>query len=177
VASICKWTTLVDPSAAVSQIDAIFFAASGTQTFESAEIRDAFRERWLGRYLTHDPDKVWLALDEAGHVIGYLAGSFDDPALAERFSDIAYFTEFAPLTARYPAHLHVNLTEAARGKGIGGRLVEAFCFRAMVAGSPGVHVVTGRGLRNVAFYQRLGFHERGCAASNGRDVVLLGREL
>ena len=42
----------VTPSSKLSdQIDAIFFEASNTKSFESDAARAVFRERWLGRYL------------------------------------------------------------------------------------------------------------------------------
>lgn len=168
--------------AAVAQgIERIFFAASGTQTFATEGARSAFRERWLGCYLTHDPQHVFVAWDDAtvgpAAVVGYLVGCLDDPALTARFASIGYFRTFAPLTARYPAHLHVNLDARVRGAGVGGRLVEAFCDDVRAAGLPGVHVVTGQGVRNVRFYERLGFLERGGGTFNGHSVVFLGRDL
>jgi len=158
-------------------IETIFFEASGTKDFASADARDAFLERWLGRYLIHDPSHVFMAIDGQGAVAGYLVGCLDDPARTPRFSDIGYFAEFAHLTARYPAHLHVNLAARTRGAGVGSRLVEAFCEQLQAAGLLGVHVVTGQGVRNVGFYERLGFFERGVAAFNGHGIVFLGRDL
>jgi ribosomal protein S18 acetylase RimI-like enzyme len=59
---------------------------------------------------------------------------------------------------RYPAHLHLGLDPAQRGKGLGGRLVETFLAQLRAAGVPGVHAVVlaenGRGRR---FFARLGF--------------------
>lgn len=166
-----------DALGARAAVERIFFAASGTQSFADDSAKLMFRERWLGRYLTIDADKAWVAVDTSGAIVGYLVGSFDDPGCTARFADIGYFAELAAVTARFPAHLHVNLDAAARGGGIGSRLVEAFCAQAAAAGMPGVHVVTGKGQRNVGFYERLGFGERAVAQSNGCDVVLLGREL
>jgi hypothetical protein len=40
-----------------------------------------------------------------------------------------------------------------------------------------MHVVTGKGMRNVGFYTRLGFTERAAADWNGRTILFLGREL
>ncbi len=108
---------------------------------------------------------------------GYLVGSLDDPATAARFADLGYFQQMAPLTARYPAQLHVNLAEEWRGRGVGRALVEAFlraCGGRRVAG---VHVFTGRGLRNVRFYEAAGFSEVGAAAWHGREIVMLARDL
>lgn len=160
-----------------SELDAIFFQASNTKSFESETVRAAFRERWLGRYLTHDPRWAYLARTEQGALAGYLVGSVEDPAQAPRFSDIAYFARFAPLTAKYPAHLHVNLSEAQRNGGIGSLLVQRFCADAAAAGSPGVHVVTSRGARNVRFYVRNGFHEAGHDGIGEKQVVFLAKSL
>ena len=60
------------PAGLASQVDAIFFEASGRTGFASPEERAAFRERWLGRYLEGGSDVVLLAQDQAGAVAGYL---------------------------------------------------------------------------------------------------------
>lgn len=176
-ARIVRWLDLPARAAALSAIDAIFFASSNTQSFASEEIRRAFRERWLGRYLVHDPDHAWVALAHDGRVIGYLVGAFDDPAQAPRFGDIAYFAELASATRHYPAHLHVNLAVEARGAGVGSELVRAFVRSVEKAGLPGVHIVTSRAARNVGFYTRLGFLERAGVLYRGHPLVMLGRDL
>ena len=164
-----------------AQLHAVFFEASGTKSFESQEARAAFRERWLGRYLKHDPQHALLALQSPGTsselVAGYLVGAIEDPALAPRFHDLGYFQKVPHLTARYPAQLPVNLAPAWRSVGIGRNLLEAFCANASAAGAPGVHVFTGRGLRNVQFYVRAGFVEVGSVTWNSRELVMLGRRL
>lgn len=174
---ITRWIDMPDPRRAESEIDQIFFDAAGLREFASPEARAAFRERWLGRYLTHDAPLTFVAVDDAGVVQGYVAGSLEDPARTDRFGDIPYFAGLAKVTARFPAHLHINLAERARNRGLGGRLVDAFIGEVRAAGLPGVHIVTGRGMRNVGFYQRLGFREHGEATFNGRPVVLLGRDV
>lgn len=158
-------------------LDEIFFEASGTKHFDGAEDRLAFRERWLGRYLAHDRHWFYLALSELGEIAGYLAGSLDDPARTRRFADIGYFSDIEALTEDYPAHLHVNLAPRFRSRGWGERLIERFVADAARAGAPGVHVVTGRGVRNVRFYVANGFSEVGVIAWRGRELVVLGRKL
>ena len=174
---VVRWLETADAAALEAGIEAIFFDAAATQAFPSVELRQAFREHWLGRYLIHDPGLVLVALDDAGEVAGYLVGSLDDPARAPRFADIGYFATFAGLTARYPAHLHVNVARDWRNAGVGAQLVARFLTDAGDAAVPGVHVVTGSTSRHRTFYARLGFHEAGCTAWNGRDVVFLARDL
>jgi GNAT superfamily N-acetyltransferase len=160
----------------IAQVDAVFWQTAA-RTFPPGAEREAFRERWLGRYLKGG-DVVFLALAGGGRVAGYLVGAVSDPSSEARFADIEYFrTAFAALARRFPAHLHINLDAGFRNQGIGAALIEAFAQRAKKAGAAGMHAVTGKGLRNVGFYQRCGFTERGGAVWNGREIVFLGREL
>ncbi len=87
--------------------------------------------------------------------------------------------------ARHPAHLHLALAPAARGAGLGRRLVEAFLARLAAAGVPGVHaVVRGENAGARRFFARLGFRplESGPALrlpgdASGAWKVVYGREL
>lgn len=163
-----------DPS---TMLDAIFFEASATRCFVDANERAAFRERWLGRYLLHFPSDAFLAVAANGDIVGYVVGCLDDPAGNSLFSDIDYFETFAHQTTRYPAHLHINVDADTRSAGVGARLLTRFVARAASAGSPGVHVVTGMNSRNVRFYNRQGFVERGRHMSNDTGIVFLARKL
>jgi GNAT superfamily N-acetyltransferase len=160
----------------IAQVDAIFWQTAA-RTFPPGAEREAFRERWLGRYLKGS-DVVLLALADGVGVAGYLVGALTNPSAEARFADIDYFAkDFAPLMGRFPAHLHINLEAHFRSQGIGAALIEAFAERAKRAGAAGMHAVTGKGLRNVGFYERCGFRERAAAIWNGREIVFLGREL
>lgn len=178
---ICHWNHLKalepDHERLIAEMDHVFFLSSARQSFASAEEKAAFRERWLGRYLLHFPEYVLLALNRERHIVGYVIGSPRDPARDPLFADLSFFTHFRDLTARYPAQLHVNLDEAWRGRGIGARLLAAFAELARASGAPGVHVITVRGMRNVAYYSANGFLERGAAIIDGRELLFLGRDL
>ncbi|HEY7548860.1 MAG TPA: GNAT family N-acetyltransferase [Hyphomicrobiaceae bacterium] len=166
------------PAHLAEQVDAIFFETSGRSGFASPEERMAFRERWLGRYLADGSDVVLIAQSPEGAVAGYLVGALKDPAEQERFADIGYFrAAFRDLCRRYPAHLHINLAQAYRGRGIGACLIAAFAARAVAAGAPGFHVVTAKDARNVPFYRRCGLGVLGTTCWNGREVVFLGKAL
>ena len=175
--SIKLLTACPDWGRHLPEIDAIFFGASATQSFAGAEAGVAFRERWLGRYLEHFPACTFLAFDGAGSVIGYITGSLADPALDPLFADIGYFREFAPQTARFPAHLHINLHASARNRGVGVRLIDIFCDHARKHGAPGVHAVTSEHSRNRSFYARNGFAVAASASWNGHPIVFLARSL
>lgn len=172
-----KYSELISIPAIEAGLNSVFFEASNVKSFADDDARSEFRERWLGRYLTHDPELAWVALSPSGGVAGYVIGSYDDPARNARFAGIPYFAAFKDLTGRFPAHLHVNLRPEARNSGLGSALVRHFCLDAAQAGVAGVHVVTGRGARNIAFYNRNGFQEFGSNGEAGREVVFLGRTL
>ncbi len=176
-ARIARFVEITDRDRAQSDIDAIFFEASGTQRFESDAARAAFRERWLGRYVTNYPDETFVALAENGTVVGYLVGALDDPARCALFADIPYFVDFSPLTARFPAHLHINLTAACRSRGIGACLIEAFAAHAARASVPGMHAVTAEGVRNNRFYLACGFQQLAATDWNGKRIAFFGRPL
>lgn len=175
--SIIPLVSRAAPASAKRDITGIFYATSTTQSFADDAARLAFEERWLGRYLRHDPDLAFIAIEASNQVVGYIVGAVADPAVTPRFSDLDFFRDWRHLTARYPAHLHVNLIEDARGRGIGAQLIEKFCTEARRRGAPGVHVVTTSGMRNVSFYNRVGFEERGRLARPSGDLVFLGRLL
>ena len=143
--TIRRWTEFADRERLVPAIDEVFFEAALKKEFANQDERDTFRERWLGRYLEHDPRWAYLAL-AGDNVAGYLVGSIDDPAKTA-FRDIAV-PEFAKYTAQYPAHLHVNLAPAYRNQGVGGRLIAAFAADAARDKIPGVHVITSLSARN-----------------------------
>ncbi len=175
-ARIVRLTDLPDWRIRVAALDAIFFVASATQGFRDAEARSVFRERWLGRYLQTYPHLAHVALDAGEAILGYIAGAYGDAALDPMFADIGYWPAIAHLTSRYPAHLHINLAAAARNRGVGSQLIEAFLSDARAAGVPGVHLVTGRNSRNRSFYTRNGFVEVAALDWGGTPIVMLARQ-
>lgn len=170
-------STSIDPDRLARGLDAIFFEASNTKSFESANERAAFRQRWLGRYLDDFPEWAYIARDAAGEVAGYLVGCVSDPAHDARFADIGYFAMLAAETARYPAHLHVNVRADCRGSGLGARLIAAFLADARRAGVAGVHVVTSEGARNVGFYLANGFSQVHAFRVGEKRLLMLGADL
>ncbi len=158
-------------------IDQIFFSSSATQTFANAAERAAFRERWLGRYLQFDAAHAFVAIDAAGSIVGYLVGAIEDLARNPRFADLSTVQAFAAVSARYPAHLHINVAAPMRGHGVGAELIGAFAAHAVDHGAPGMHVVTNAASRNVHFYHRCGFVEVDRVTVGTNEALFLGRRL
>lgn len=177
VVSITRLSEIADWRRLEPEIDAIFFAASATKSFASPVVRKTFHECWLGRFLDRFPDATFLARDGQGAVLGYITGALADPAREPLFADIGYFQQLATLTARFPAHLHINLGAAARNLGIGGRLIETFCDHAQKNGARGVHAVTSEASRNRSFYARMGFVCEATILWGGHPLVFLARPL
>lgn len=175
--TVHRWVSIEGRERLIPALERIFFQSSATHSFDSEADRQAFLERWLGRYLACDPDWAYVALTADGDVAGYLAGCIEDPARTPRFSDVGYFAHFAELTDTYRAHLHVNIAPEFRNQGIGGQLIDAFVADAARAGVSGAHVVTGAQSRNVRFYERHGFHELARMKSTANEIVFLGRTL
>lgn len=175
---ICRWIELAptERDGLIVDLDRVFFSSSARQSFESDQEKDQFRERWLGRYLKYFPECAIVALDGNRRAFGYVVGSLDDPAQDPLFADLAFFAEFAQLTARYPAQLHINVDADWRGRGVGAALVSAFVELAGEVGSPGVHAISTRGMRNVGFYLANGFAERSATVMNGRELLFLCRD-
>ncbi len=65
-----------------------------------------------------------------------------------------------PTLPGYPSHLHVDLLEHIRGKGVGSRMLKMLFERLRLAGSPGVHLgVDAANEGAQQFYRHLGFVE------------------
>jgi GNAT superfamily N-acetyltransferase len=116
-----------------------------------------------------------VALDGEGSLVGYIVGSTHDPARSPLFGDIGYFQALAEWTKDFPAQLHVNLLPGWRGFGLGSRLIQTLVNDMARASVPGVHVVTGRAMRNVRYYEANGFAEVAGTTWNGKSLVMLGR--
>jgi ribosomal protein S18 acetylase RimI-like enzyme len=156
---------------------------------------DLLPDVFLSPYAAHDPSWCWAAVDEHDVAIGYLIAAPDTrafvawwraawtPGFAARWEGVdagadTWLVERGrhpegmipeELVEAYPAHLHIDLLAAARGGGVGRRLMELLFARLREAGVPGVHLgldPANTGAR--AFYERLGFR----AASTTGDLMV-----
>lgn len=148
----------------------------------------SFADIWIGTYLDHFPETLWVAADE-GRPVGYLAGCLQTAnapspaqavvrhmlrsALIIRPGTAGFFwramiDSFSGIPSgelddpRWPAHLHTNLLPEARGRGAGAALMRAWFAQLREHGSPGCHLGTlAENHDGIAFFERMGFERHG----------------
>jgi ribosomal protein S18 acetylase RimI-like enzyme len=140
---------------------------------------------YVGPYLAQGSGTQLVVVDDAG-VCGYLLSADDTvafeawaerewwPLLRTRYpliddgsrdaelARVIHAPEPTPavLTDAYPAHLHIDLLERARGRGLGRDLVVRLLIDLRVRQIRGVHLnVDERNANAIAFYEHLGFRE------------------
>lgn len=145
---------------------------------------DLLGHAYVGPYVIGQPELAFVVADPVG-VAGYVVGAehtakFEAwaeeqwwPLLREQYpaSDgnsaddeiIRLIHTRRPaaeeLVARYPAHLHIDLLERVRGRGLGRALMERLLVSLKERGCPGVHLgVAKANATAVGFYRHLGFH-------------------
>ena len=145
---------------------------------------ELFADLWTAAYTDGFPEHVLVATLE-GETIGYIFGVADaralPPVYLRRVLPLVFARLFrgeyrswrtslphlfrlalepaahAPLK-QFPAHLHINLLESARGHGLGRRLLEGFVMQLEALGMAGVQLsTTDRNVAAVHLYERLGF--------------------
>jgi GNAT superfamily N-acetyltransferase len=168
---------VADFAGCLGDIDDIFFESSVRRDFCSQQEREAFRDMSLGRYIEKYRDSFFVALDDAGRAVGYLAGCLENPTKLNLFNDVSYFRYIDDICQDYPAHLHVNVTERHRNRGLGTALVERFADWAKLHSVKGIHLVTSSSARSIPFYRRLSFIELRTLSWNSGTSVCMGRKL
>jgi len=126
-------------------------------------------------YLEKEPENCFVAVDENDKPIGYIYGVKDYDKYQENFGeyinrvseieDRRFFAEaltemydHAIYKEDYPAHLHIDMLPDYQSKGIGSKLITAFCDYLKEEGIKGVMLIVGtenEGARR--FYERNGF--------------------
>jgi GNAT superfamily N-acetyltransferase len=177
IVKIQKADEAADFTGYLSDIDNIFFESSAKRDFRNEEEKQSFREASLGRYVVRHRDSFFVALDDAGRAVGYLAGCLENPAKLDHFKDIAYFRYIDDICQNYPAHFHVNIAGQYRNRGLGTTLVKRFAEWATLHSVEGIQVVTSSASRSIPFYRRLGFRELRTFPWMSVTSVCMGRKL
>lgn len=158
------------------EAESIFWETASTQTFHSEGDRNAFLWRYFGYYIYHAPHLFLLATDGGNRVLGYICAVDDTRGHSELYTIAPHIPLFDDLYDAYPAHLHINLGESSRGRGLGGLLIRDLETRLTSLGAVGLHLVTSVGARNVRFYRKNGFEhavERRLPNADADDPPLL----
>jgi ribosomal protein S18 acetylase RimI-like enzyme len=140
---------------------------------------------YVGPYLARGSGTQLVVVDEDG-VAGYLVSADDTldfeawaerawwPALRQRYPirddgsrdaqliRLLHEPERTPaaLANEYPAHLHIDLLERARGAGLGRQLIERLMAELREREVAGLHLgVDAANANAIAFYEHLGFRE------------------
>jgi ribosomal protein S18 acetylase RimI-like enzyme len=172
--------------AAVLEIaaDTAFFGAPVEAYLEDRRLAQDF---FVSYYLDHEPEHAWIA-EVDGNVVGYLTGSAGGTDASRKKSEtirnaavrlITFQYRVGPLARRYalraaraalagefphadeklyPAELHINLVEAARGFGLGRKLLQACLDQMTGLGAPGIHLnTTSENEAALRLYEKMGF--------------------
>ena len=166
-----------DFAACLGDIDDIFFQSSAKRDFCGQEERQAFREMSLNRYIEKHRSSFFVALDADGRAVGYLAGCLENSITLGQFNDVAYFRSIEDICRDYPAHLHVNVAEGYRNRGLGTALVGRFVEWTKLHSVKGIHLVTSSTARSIPFYRRSGFIQLRTFPWNSGISVCMGRKL
>ena len=146
--------------------------------------RELFADLWTAAYTDGFPELALVATLE-GEPIGYIFGVADARALSAVYlrrvlplvlrrlfrgeyrkwpTSLPHLFRLAlepamhaPI-AQFPAHLHINLLESSRGRGLGRNLLERFLTQLEARGVPGVQLsTTNRNEAAFHLYERFGF--------------------
>jgi len=156
------------------EAERVFRETAAADRFGSRREREEFRYRYLEYYRTAAPDLFLVAFPirdalagPGEKIYGYICGVADTRNHPDLYRVAGHIPVFDDLYDRFPAHLHINLTAASRGLGIGSRLIAE--LEARLTGDAGngsarrkdpvrgLHLVTSEGARNTRFYRNNGF--------------------
>ncbi len=160
-------------------------ARFGEPVEEMMDDRRLFIDAFVRVYTESYPHTCWVA-EVDGEVVGYLTGCMDTKeqekltrrqlmrvvanALRLRYrlgiktlkASLGFLLEVPvrprPELDRYPAHLHINVADGHRGRGLGKGLLSAFIEQCREAGLPGIHLSTSE-MNTIAvpLYRKMGF--------------------
>lgn len=157
----------------------ICYSSRSLKDFPNTD-REVFALKWALYYLRYETDYCFV-IEQDSKKIGYILATpntkkFEKeypkkiiPQIKKRLSPehpdyqtSVYFERtselFPELVKQYPAHLHINLTSACRGKGIGSKLMEKLEEKLKKAKIPGIHLgVMENNTPALNFYKKHGF--------------------
>ena len=158
----------------ITELKEIYFESSARKSFKDEADKEAFFQKYLGYYLTHYPEYVWVA--KSDRILGYMVGA-PETRNAELYRIQPHLGTFEAHFGEYPSHLHVNFHADARGMGLGSKLFSELQKEFQRMKIRGVHIMTGPDSRNKSFYTRLGFHFEVNLEFQGIPILFMGKSL
>lgn len=162
---------------------AVFRQTASVSCFPDPAARDEFYFKYFGYYWENARELFCVATDEEG-VAGYICGVADTRVHRNLYPISPHVPLFDDLYDEYPAHLHINVHERTRGRGVGAMLIQVLeaALRSSEAHPVrGLHLVTEPTARNVSFYLRNGFThtvERALVPEiHGYRLLFMGKKL
>ena len=168
---------IADFASCIGDVDEIFFESSARRDFSTEKEKQAFRETSLGRYIEKHRSSFFVASDDDGRAVGYLAGCLKNPLTLRHFNDISYFRYIEDICPDHPAHFHVNVAGRYRIAELGTALVGRMADWAKVHSVEEIHIVTSSTSRSIPFYRRSGFLQLRTFPWNLGTSVCMGRKL
>lgn len=166
--------------AVIERARSIFWETAQQTEFSAQEDREAYEWCYFGYFIDAEPSAFFVAVGPGAtkDVLGYICGVSNTRNHPELYRASPHIAVFDDLYDLYPAHLHINLTAASRGMGLGGALIRALESRLRRVGAVGLHLVTSPGARNVDFYHHNGFidrYERSAPGDPDSKMLLMGK--
>jgi GNAT superfamily N-acetyltransferase len=156
-------------------VENIFFESSSKTSFKNDDEKNKFKFKYLSYYIENYPDLFIVGMIDK-KAVGYICGSPNSYKDKFLLDSLFYFDLFKDEYLKYPAHLHINLSESSRGLGLGSILIKEFESKVSSA-SCGVHLITSPTARNRGFYLKNEYHHEIIKTYNKTEILLMGKEL
>lgn len=137
----------------IKKVEEIFFETSAIKEFTSDQAKSNFKYKYLEYYQTHHPEN-FISILHDNILLGYICGVDNSQEAIELYKLLPHYATFEEYFDQYPAHLHINLSLASTGLGIGSKLITFFEKYLASKSIKGVHLITSPSSRNVHFYQK-----------------------
>lgn len=155
------------------QVDQIFYETSARVDFKDEEEKLSFKSKYLGFYLQNYPEYCFVYLD-SNRVLGYIVAATKTDQQLQQFE---YYQSFEKCLSDFPAHLHINCSPAAQGKGVGSQLWSHLKEKLVTEKLVGLHIITTPEARNIGFYKKHNFDYRLDVKTDSYKLTLLGISL
>lgn len=172
------------------QVQNICLTTGPSEALTDSTVGSCILSNYCNYYIENEPEHCFILLDEEDNAQGYILCAADYRVYRSRFASYAGVVRskggmmFAEMLGeqialrffgrRYPAHLHIDISEEYTGKGWGTELMNALISRLESEGVRGIMLIVGAGNKGaIRFYTRHGFRTL-ISAAGGR---VMGRKL